>query len=212
MYPTPFVPSVDPQGVSAAEAFNHDEPINIIRSGTFNHVPYIHGYTDAEAVIMLRELTLNPLMFTRINNNRTVLIPYRWNIPWNSPEATEITTAIYDFYFNGQPISRELRWEWSQFLSDQMFNYDIDRTVRLTSAAQVPPVYYYKFSFEGSFSILKSAALLGEFPGAVHTDCIFYLFSVTNFSPPLLPSNPSVQARNRFVRLWTNFARTRFVC
>ena len=35
---------------------------------------------------------------------------------------------------------------------------------------------------------------------------IFYLFDVTSFPLPMLPTNEAALARRRMVRLWTNFA------
>uniref|UniRef100_A0A1B0GHN2 Putative secreted protein n=2 Tax=Lutzomyia longipalpis TaxID=7200 RepID=A0A1B0GHN2_LUTLO len=54
---------------------------------------------------------------------------------------------------------------------------------------------------------MKRLMLLTAYPGAVHADDIFYLFSVTSIPPPLLPTNEAIVTRRRMVRLWTNFAR-----
>lgn len=49
--------------------------------------------------------------------------------------------------------------------------------------------------------------LIRDYPGAVHADDIFYLFSVTSIPPPLFPTNDAIMTRRRMVRLWTNFAK-----
>jgi carboxylesterase type B len=208
MYPTPFVPSRDPADVVPVEAFLPDEPLNLIRSGRFNQVPFISGYTDAECVVMLREVLINPWLFPSINNNRYLLVPYTWNLAPGSQAARAVADELYSFYFGDRVLTNELRMEWATFLTDAMFAHGIDTHVRLHSERQAPPVYYYKFGFEGDLSLLKGLLLLSEFPGAVHGDDLFYMFSITNIPPPLLPSNDAIQARRRMVRLWTNFART----
>ena len=35
---------------------------------------------------------------------------------------------------------------------------------------------------------------------------IFYLFDVTQFPLPMIPTNSAILTRNRMVRMWTNFA------
>ena len=88
-----------------------------------------------------------------------------------------------------------------------MFAHGIDRTARLHAERQIHPVYYYKFSFDGDLNLMKTLLMLGQYPGAVHADDIFYLFHVTSIPPPLLPTNDAIMTRRRMVRLWTNFAR-----
>lgn len=88
-----------------------------------------------------------------------------------------------------------------------MFNWGIDTTARIHSQRQAEPVYYYRFSFTGSLNLIRNLMLIRDYPGAVHADDIFYLFSVTSVPPPLFPTNESIMTRRRMVRLWTNFAK-----
>lgn len=87
-----------------------------------------------------------------------------------------------------------------------MFAHGIDLTARIHSSHQREPVYYYKFSFVGTLNVIKTMLFLNDYPGAVHADDIFYLFSVTRLPPPLLPTNDAISIRRRMVRMWTNFA------
>lgn len=76
------------------------------------------------------------------------------------------------------------------------------------SDRQGEPIYYYKFTFDGDLNLVKRLLLLTDYPGAVHADELFYMWSATSIPiTPLLPTNPALAVRRRVVRMWTNFAK-----
>lgn len=114
LLPIAFVPSQDPPGVSAEEAFLPGRPIDLLRAGQFIRVPYITGYTSAESLFMVHEESLIPGSWDELNSNMDLWIPETWNVPVGSPDRVEIYNAIKDFYFGGQPISDANRFEYTQ--------------------------------------------------------------------------------------------------
>lgn len=206
--PIPFVPCMDPPGTTGNEIFLPRPPIEIMETGTFTHVPYITGYTSAESLVMMRELTLDGTVFDQVNSDPEVLVPFQWNITRGTAASREIADTIANFYWNGAPLQHDLREQWTTYLSDAMFNFGIDTTARMHSERQSQPVYYYRFSFVGSLNLIRNLLLIPrDYQGAVHADDIFYLFSVTSLPPPLFPTNESIMTRRRMVRLWSNFAK-----
>ena len=180
-----------------------------MESGAFNHVPYITGFCSAEALFYIRETILNPTIFTRINEDPELLVPFWWDIPRGSAESKSIGEAIRQFYWNGVPLSHEVREDWTRYLTDSMFIHGIDQTARMHSQRQSQPVYYYRFSFVGSLNLMRNLLLIPrEYEGAVHADDLFYMFSVTRIPPPLSPTNEAITTRRRMVRMWGNFAKT----
>jgi bile salt-stimulated lipase len=75
------------------------------------------------------------------------------------------------------------------------------------AASQTSPVYYYRFSYDGSLNLVKRLLLL-QFPGAVHGDELPYMFNLT-IPDPLFTTDEAVTVRRQLVRLWTNFAKYR---
>ncbi|GAB0097796.1 Carboxylic ester hydrolase [Sergentomyia squamirostris] len=205
--PIPFVPCMDPPGTTGNEVFLPRAPIDIMRDGSFNQVPYITGFTSAESLVMIRELLLDPSVFPTINANPELKVPFWWNVAPGSAASQSISRQIADFYWGGVALHADIREQWTHFLTDLMFAWGIDTTARMHAARQTHPVFYYRFSFDGSLNLIKRLTLLTAYPGAVHADDIFYLFSVTSVPPPLLPTNDAIMTRRRMVRLWTNFAR-----
>uniref|UniRef100_A0A1B0CQE7 Carboxylesterase type B domain-containing protein n=2 Tax=Lutzomyia longipalpis TaxID=7200 RepID=A0A1B0CQE7_LUTLO len=195
--PIPFVPSVDPPGTTGDEVFLPRAPIDIMRDGQFTQVPYITGYTSAESLVMIRELLLDPSVFPTVNANPELMVPFWWNVAPGSAAAQSISRQIADFYWNGVQLHNDIREQWTHYLTDLMFVWGIDQTVRLHASRQQQPVFYYRFSFDGSLNMIKRLTLLTAYPGAVHADDIFYLFSVTSIPPPLLPTNEAIMTRRR---------------
>lgn len=83
-----FAPSIDPQGTSGDEIFLPRHPYEIMESGAFNHVPYITGFCSAEALFYIRETILNPTIFTRINEDPELLVPFWWTSPGEVPNQS----------------------------------------------------------------------------------------------------------------------------
>ncbi|KAG4067975.1 hypothetical protein HA402_010661 [Bradysia odoriphaga] len=204
----PFVPSRDPKNVSPEEAFLPGHPIDLMYAGKFHHVPYVTGFNDGESLFNILEDFLDPNVFNVYNANPHIMIPPSFNVSKGSRESESITEYISDFYFNREPLSREVRYQYTQYNTDLMFAVGIDQTANIHAQLQDEPVYYYKFSFVGSLNLVKQLLLLQNYPGAVHADEIPYMFQITSIPAPLLPNNPAVRTRQLMVRLWTNFART----
>uniref|UniRef100_A0A1B0GMF3 Carboxylic ester hydrolase n=1 Tax=Phlebotomus papatasi TaxID=29031 RepID=A0A1B0GMF3_PHLPP len=103
LQPLPFVPSLDPPGTTGDEVFLPRLPIDILRDGSFYHVPYITGYVSAESLLMIRELLLDPSVFPTMNANPELLVPPWWNVPAGSAASQSIATQVANFYWGGGP-------------------------------------------------------------------------------------------------------------
>ncbi|XP_058454025.1 juvenile hormone esterase-like [Malaya genurostris] len=204
--PFEYVPSAEP--VNSPEAtFFTQRPIEVLHSGNFNHVPFIIGYTDAESLFMVREHNLDSTVWDEYTQNPQFFVPHFWNIQAGSADALSVSQVFRDFYWQDQSLGPDIMHEWTKFHTDQQFIYAIDKTIQLTAAANSQPTYYYQFSFDGALNLMKRRFLLTDFPGAMHADELFYIWSTTRLSiSPIPPSNHAHTVRQRMVRMWTNFA------
>lgn len=187
------------------------------------------GLNDAECLFSIYEDWIDPNVFNVYNANPHIMIPKAWNVSEGSPLSESMIKNISEFYFNGQPLSGDVKYPYtqvcmdddhfeqkilltfysiSQYNTDLMFARGIDRTAKLHAKIQDEPVYYYKFSFTGALNLVKDLLLLLNYPGAVHGDEVPYLFQITSLPTPLFPDNPAIRTRQLMVRLWTNFAKT----
>ncbi|XP_058454053.1 esterase E4-like [Malaya genurostris] len=204
--PFEFVPTAEPAD-SPEETFLTQRPIDILKAGTFNKVPIIIGYNDAESLFMVLEHTIDSTVWNEFTRNPQFFVPHFWNIPVGTDASTAVSQGIRQFYWEDKPLGPDIMLEWTKFHTDQQFIYAIDKTVRLTAQHNTFPTYYYQFSFDGALNHVKRLLRLNDYPGAVHADELPYMWSMTNFPvTPILPGNPALAVRNRMVRMWANFA------
>ncbi|XP_321363.5 juvenile hormone esterase [Anopheles gambiae] len=205
--PFDFVPNAEPVN-SPEETFLTQLPIDIINAGTFNHVPFIAGYMSMESLFMVYEHTIDSTVWNAFTRNPDYFVPHFWNIPHGTAASAAVSQGIRNAYWQDRPLGNDIMVEWLTFHTDQQFIYAIDKTVRLHAQRSSAPTYYYQFSFDGDLNLVKRVLMLGSWPGAMHADDIPYLWSVTDLTiSPILPTNHARTVSNRFVRLFTNFAR-----
>ncbi|XP_029722941.2 carboxylic ester hydrolase-like [Aedes albopictus] len=206
--PFEYVPSAEPVN-SPEPTFLTQRPIEISQSGVYNHVPIMIGYTSAESLFMVREHLLDSTVWNEFTRNPQFFVPHFWNIPANTPESNAVSQAFRNFYWQDRALGPDIMLEWTEFHTDQQFIYAVDKSVALTAERNSQPTFYYQFSFDGDLNLMKRRLLLTDFPGAVHSDELAYLWSMTDLPiSPILPSNSANIVRQRMVRLWTNFAIT----
>lgn len=202
--PLTWVPTIEPSSYTGPK-FLPAHPRTIMEAGDFMDIPLVIGYCSEESLFMIREQILDTNVRDTINANRSLVVPTTlWDVDPNSASGQAITNAFWDFYMNGQNLALGNRYEWSQFNTDVHFVWGIDQTIRYHLQHKVSPLYYYKFSFDGSFNMVKRALLLSTFPGAMHGDDMGYLFPT---SIPVLPSNHAHVVARRYVRLFVDFAK-----
>ncbi|XP_055587409.1 carboxylesterase 5A-like [Uranotaenia lowii] len=205
--PFEFVPTAEPLN-SPEPTFLTQRPIDILKAGTFNKVPFIIGYNNHESLFMIHEHRIDSTVWNEFERNPHFFVPHFWNIQRNSAAETAVHTRFRQLYFQNRPLNPDIMMEWVLYHTDQQFIFPCDKAIRLTAEHNPHNTYYYQFSFDGALNLPKRAVLLSDWPGAMHADELPYLFSMTNFNAPVLPSNPAAVTRNRMVRMWANFAIT----
>lgn len=68
-------------------------------------------------------------------------------------------------------------------------------------------VYNYEFIFDGDFAMFKKLLNI-DIPGPSHADDLGYLFYVPIMGPNLDSHSKEMFVTKRWVRLWSNFAKT----
>lgn len=183
-----------------------EHPLASMQKGSFNQVPYIIGANSDESLYGVRELIIDPGLFTKFSNNPHYYIPTRWNVDPASPAAQEIITNVRNTYFGGVDVNE--KYPYTQFCTDTHFLYGVYKTVQLHSSKQAAPIYSYIFTFDGDLNLVKTLLLLGGYPGAMHADDIPYLFRLLGIPAPILPGTNTYRTRERLLQMWTNFAKS----
>ncbi|OXA59192.1 Esterase FE4 [Folsomia candida] len=163
-YPIPlierFVPSLET--VKDEDAFITEEPLEIIKSGTFNKVPVMAGFCNDEGLLHSTVLWANQMKLDEVND---------W-FSW-APKAfhydaarKDISQTLKDFYF-GTNIknlnSRDLIQNLTNLYGDRLFNVGICQTAHLEN--KHVPTYMYLYGHEGGFSM---GALIAASQSKIH--------------------------------------------
>ncbi|XP_064211368.1 uncharacterized protein LOC655784 [Tribolium castaneum] len=194
----PFAPVIEK---ASQNAFIAEEPLKIIKSGNYNQVPLIFGFTTREG--MLIEQMIKPRKPT-MPRDFEAAIPYTLEVERGSENSKQIAQKIKDFYY-GEPGSEDKLENFYIIHTDNYFLRDIIFAVKHHAATSKFPVYLYQMSVDSSLNVMKRLSNITA-PGVAHGDDIGYLFK-TKVSPALNPGSLEEVSVRRFVRLWTNFAR-----
>lgn len=86
------------------EAFIFEDPLDIIKSGNYNQVPIMVGFTTREG--MLGEILQKPRPFKPITDFE-VSVPYFLNLQQGSETSKLVAEKIKEFYYEAETPSTE---------------------------------------------------------------------------------------------------------
>lgn len=112
-----------------------------------------------------------PGTFAEYAANPQLYVPFSFglNNVTQQAEYNEVATKFRQIYFNGLEPSQVDITKWTDFQSDSIFAFGIDRTVRYYASKSTHPIYYYLFSYDGPWNGIKNQLFL-DLPGACHAD------------------------------------------
>ncbi|GJQ65576.1 hypothetical protein Trydic_g7674 [Trypoxylus dichotomus] len=190
---------------SDSESFISDNPLDIIKSGNYNHVPFIIGVNDAEGLLLQlvsRLTTGESVLITDF----TAYIPPDLKIESGSKEEELLIHKIKFFYYGEEEPNRDNITGAVNLHTDYQFAFPAYRAAleHLTSALN--PIYFYYFTVDAGLNYAKKLDdTTAIFPGAAHADELGYLFQ-NLLTPTEIGRVEDVILRN-MVNLWTNFAK-----
>nr|CAD7460856.1 unnamed protein product [Timema tahoe] len=203
-----FLPTVEDETGNGGDVFLPATPLEILKSGNFNHVPYITGFCSAEGKAWVAHMP--PVLWDQLNNNFESFLPYDLNLTIGTNESQQVAALVRKFYFGNETASLATIEQLVNLVTDSWFLQGIHRTVKFLQRHNSTPMYVYQFSYEGRLSYSYIFQFNYPFPGAGHGDDLNYLFTTTYFNYTEFESNSTeMKTVRRMVTLWTNFAKSR---
>nr|UUB32802.1 carboxylesterase COEA14 [Dendroctonus valens] len=170
-----------------------------LAAGNFTQVPTIIGTNSEEQLRVYSTLADLEKAAETYDSNHSLLLP---NIDFkNNVDAGDAALQIKEQYAGDGSFEEDVG-ALVRFLSDNKFVRGIIKQAVLQS--QFSPVYFYQFSFWGTAS--KDNLAIPGCGRVAHADELSYLF---NISTKTIETEDDFLARRRFVKLWTNFAKTK---
>jgi len=210
---TAWSPRVDPE---AAMPFMSQEPIDLMTSGNFQHVPWMVGITDDEGASRAYAFLEDKAGVKEFEEKFEKLGPLMFGFHDGQSEAPKIMAKkVKDFYWGSSEIGPATAVNLVNALSDSNYAHPVDTAAKIHSLRSNAPVFIYHFGYRGKHS--QTHVKPNEFPPILHPldihygvgngDDLMYLFPILLglFRP--LPSE-DISFSMRFVELLTNFAST----
>ncbi|XP_047535864.1 esterase FE4-like [Vanessa atalanta] len=188
------------------DPFFNGTPYDIVKSGKFNKVPIIVGYTDAEGGFFYRLLS-NKLV-KDLNENFSDRLPcvFSW---CSEKERNKIGKSLRNHYFRQGSINYKTSVKGLiQYYSDWIAYGSINAFSKIMTEFSDQSVFNYQFSYDGSrdYGKLISGVV---FEGTTHAGELFYIFKPLGMSLPM-PENDRIMI-DRFTTLILNFMKHGYV-
>ncbi|KAB0804411.1 hypothetical protein PPYR_01381 [Photinus pyralis] len=202
----PFGPVVE--SYTSKSSFILEEPLTILRSGTYNDVSLMIGYTSRECLLihfMNRNANV-PNKGLDIITDFEMEIPRTLNVIKGTSLSKRMAEKIKFFYLGNKEWADEIKSQYYLLKTDNMFIWPIQKNLRYHAKSSTNPTYFYRMSIDTSINLFKRSINI-KLPGVSHGDELGYLFKRSRIPPPL-PNSLEMNGIERFTKLWTNFART----
>ncbi|XP_023955054.2 carboxylic ester hydrolase-like [Bicyclus anynana] len=125
------------------ERFLEDSPINILKSGNYEKLPTLYGFTDMDGLLKFPQFND---WIDEMNTNFSNFLPADLHFK-DEFEKEAVVQKIKSFYFGDKPVSPESSVEFIHYYGDIMFSCPMLRTVKYLVEAGHKQVYLYEYSF-----------------------------------------------------------------
>lgn len=151
----PTSPSIEKSSNNPDPAFQKDEASTLLKSGNYNKVPLMIGYTDMEGLLVGILQNMHGEKFTILKTD--TLIPHNFHICKNG-DKKEARERINDYYYGGiQPGVEDTGYlpKFVNLSTDAYFMHGIVKSAKLHANTMENPVYLYKFTMDTRLNIFK---------------------------------------------------------
>ena len=210
---TAFSPRVDPE---SRMPYMPSEPIDLMTSGGFQHIPWIAGLTDDEGAFKGATLIADMKGVHEFEEQYEKLGPLMFGLHDGMSEAPKVNAQrVKDYYWGAAAIDKDNVQKVVNAISDSSYSHPIDTASKIHAMKSQSPVYVYHFGYRGQFSLTQLD--VDNYPpkivpkdvkfGVGNGDDLIYLFPLLAgiFRP--LPKEDLIFSQ-RFVELLGSFVRT----
>lgn len=184
-----FVPVVNE--LEDYDGFLNEEPIEILRKGTFTKVPMISGLCSLEGLLMKWLLKDYKQSFDQ--NDFIEFTP-------NYLKNEELEQRLIQTY-----LSNDDKEKYVEFLSDLNFNggvlYSLDQRLKHNTNNE----FFYLFNYDGGFNLFKREQNYTN-SGAAHGEDTYYIGSSDIVDVDSL-SAKDINVKDTMIKMWTDFAK-----
>ncbi|KAJ2943848.1 hypothetical protein O0L34_g8175 [Tuta absoluta] len=184
---------------TGVEKFLDDFPVNILKSGDYNKVPMLYGFTNMEGLMRVSDFVNYRSFMSDINEKFSDYLPNDLQFR-DKEEKEKVARDVKQFYFGDKVINNDTIFEYIDYFSDNMFAYPTLRSLKLQVEAGNNQVYLYQFSYP--FENQAPEGVMLKLEGSSHTAQTHVVLDTLN------EENDLAIIRNITRQFWANFITT----
>lgn len=209
----PFLPTIETESKFSLLTERPERYLNDMQGDLIK--PILIGFNSKESISEVIPFIHKPQYLKSFAVYFKYMVPFSTSCTYNYTTSTykEIAQKISNEYFKGG-ISENSLEQFLQYSSD-LIKYPIYKLIRSLLQKKASRVHVYKFTYGGSFNIVKANSISGtnrKIKGAASGDEVCYLLKCE----PIWESYVNVNRNNsrdrifikKITELWANFAKT----
>jgi len=204
-------PRVDPE---AGLSVMPQEPIDVMRAGSFQPIPWVVGITDDEGADRAHSLFSNMKAVKEYEEDFDKIGPLMFGLTDGQSEAPKIMAKrVKDFYWADSELGHDNVQELVNAISDSSYAFPVDAASKEMMMKSGENVYVYHFTYRGEHSVthLKPDTFPPQieksdlYTGVANGDDLMYLFPIYHgLFRPL--NGEDLKFSQRLIELYTTFA------
>ncbi|XP_012288440.1 esterase FE4 isoform X2 [Orussus abietinus] len=139
------------------EAIITRHPLLQIQRGLFRDIPWIIGITADEGLVKTINIITNQTMKAELLNDPEYILPYLLEYEQVVSNVSQFVQTLMEFYFEHNPLDYNdilfRQHNITEMVNDAMMRWPLYQTLRMQADQMTSDVFYYLFSFEGTFSV-----------------------------------------------------------
>lgn len=212
----PFGPKIETFRLDGGECFIPHDPRRMCAEAPWSarSVPVIFSTCSNEGIVVHKATLKSPKLIENLQERMQDVVPLDL-IPGgvtgdrDGAHAKRVGAAFRQFYFqDGAPITVQQLEAFENVMSDKLFLHGVHRAMQSRLAHDgAAPTWNLRFDVDSKqLNLCKMLFADRDTHGACHADDCHYLFK-TCIHPALAEGSAEMLAIDRFVTLWTEFAR-----
>ncbi|KAG7188023.1 hypothetical protein KM043_015769 [Ampulex compressa] len=200
---SPFGPTVEKGGDAP---FIDRLPIEIIKSGSVQDVPWITGVTSEEGLYPAADFITDEEKLHYLEQNWESLAPHLMDFNYTvaSEKKSNIAHLIKQHYLGSKKIDKNTVKELVQMIGDRLFVVDSEKAARIQAEVNQKPVWYYRYTYRAAHSLSESMSGSNENFGVSHADDAFMVIDTPFVDGGTTKEDRTM--REKLMDLWVSFA------
>ncbi|XP_026330567.1 venom carboxylesterase-6-like, partial [Hyposmocoma kahamanoa] len=173
---TPFTPTIEAPQVK--EPFLTKYPYHAAQAGSMYNAPLIVSVTSEDGLYPAASYQTDPTLLKELEDRWEHLSSYMFEYMDTLPleRRSVVATKIKQKYLADKPVGQETFPQLVQALGDRLFVVDAGKMAQVHAMKSGQPVYVYRYSYRGNFSLSDRLSFNKDNYGVGHGDDVLHIF------------------------------------